>query len=209
MSSIPIYLVVGFIGSGKTSLLRRLVHATEDRNFIFVINEVSAVDIDSAQIEKEGGAAVAFVGGSVFSRRQMPGFVSFMEKISGGVLFGGEHLRPDAVIIETSAMTDPCAADRALKESGLDHNYHIAGITAVVDPGVLMLLLLLLLPDIKRQIQCADLILFNKTDLRSTELINRVTERVRSLNCKAPVLHCTYCDVDAGFVLEFLPFSMK
>ena len=63
MHKIPVYLVVGFLGSGKTTLLKRLVHAVEDKNFIFVVNEFSAVDVDAAQIESEGAPAIAVAGG--------------------------------------------------------------------------------------------------------------------------------------------------
>ena len=201
MQSIPIYLVVGFLGSGKTTLLKRLVNAARGRNFLYVINEFSAVDVDAGQIEKEGGVAIAVAGGSIFCRCLISEFVSVMKRISEGVPVGGEMVQPGAVVIEASGMADPRSMGKLLSESGLDRSYHVAGITAIVDPGVLMKLFLVL-PNIRGQIQSADLILFNKIDLHSPEVIDSVTDRVRSINNRAKLLHCTYCDVDPAIILD-------
>lgn len=201
MISIPIYLVVGFLGSGKTTLLKRLVHAPGGRRFLYVVNEFSAVDVDAGQIEKEGGMAVAVAGGSIFCRCLISEFVSVMKQISEGVPVGDEMVPPGAVVIEASGMSDPRSMGKLLAESGLDRRYHLNGVTAIVDPGVLMKLLLVL-PNIKGQIQSADLIIFNKIDLHSPEVIDSVTDRVRSINNRARVVHCTHCDVDPAIILE-------
>ncbi len=200
MNAIPVYLVVGFLGAGKTTLLKRLVQATADRRFLFVVNEFSAVDVDAAQIERAGGAAVAVAGGSIFCRCLITEFIAVMKKIAAGVSVGGTAGRPEGVVIEASGMADPRSMSRLLAESALDRDYRVAGVTAVVDPGVLMKLLLVL-PNIRGQIQCADLILFNKTDLHSPEMVDQVTERVRTINPRAGVLHCVHCDVDPAVIL--------
>jgi G3E family GTPase len=61
--------------------------------------------------------------------------------------------------------------------------------------------LLLVLPNIRGQIQCADLILFNKTDLHSAEMVDQVAERVQTINPRARVLRCVQCDFDPAVVL--------
>jgi len=201
MSSIPIYIVTGFLGAGKTTLLKRLVHAVKDNNFLFVINEFSAVDIDVGQIEKEGGVAVGVAGGSVFGRRLISDFVSFLKNVSDGIPVAGQSVKPDGLIIETSSMTDPRSIWKILDENSLGCDFHVAGVTAIVDPGVYMNLLLWL-PNIRGQIQCADLVLLNKIDRHLPEIVNRLTDRVRSVNPDARIIQCSYCDVDPAYVLE-------
>ncbi len=201
MNRIPIYLVVGFLGSGKTTLLKRLVHAVENRRFIFVINEFSAVDVDAGQIEREGAVALAVAGGSIFCRCLITEFVEVMRKIAAGIAVGGGHERPDGVVIEASGMADPRTINRLLEESGLDREYRVAGITAVVDPGALVKLLMVL-PNIKGQIQCADLIVFNKIDLHTPAMIDAVTEKVHAINPSARMLHCEQCEIDSALILE-------
>jgi G3E family GTPase len=59
-------------------------------------------------------------------------------------------------------MADPRSMRRLLSECGLDALFYVAGVTAVVDPGTLMKLLLVL-PNNRGQIESADLILLNKS----------------------------------------------
>ena len=200
MNTIPIWLVVGFLGAGKTTLLRRLVNSAHGRDYVYVVNEFSAVDVDAGQIEQEGGAAIAVAGGSIFCRCLVSEFVGIMRRISEGIHFNGAVVKPQGVVIEASGMADPRSMHKLLTESHLNQFFHVAGITAIVDPGVLMKLLLVL-PNIKGQIQSADLIIFNKIDLHSPETVDGVTDRVRSINPNAQIMHCTHCDVDIERIL--------
>jgi G3E family GTPase len=76
METIPIWLVVGFLGSGKTTVLRRLVHHAHGRELLFIVNEFSAVDVDAGLVEREGGTAIAVAGGSIFCRCLITEFIS-------------------------------------------------------------------------------------------------------------------------------------
>jgi G3E family GTPase len=200
-ATVPIWLVVGFLGAGKTTLLRRLVHAPGGRRLVFVVNEFSAVDVDAGLIEREGGAALAVAGGSIFCRCLVTEFVSVLRRVSDGLPDrDGALAPPDGVVIEASGMADPRSMRRLLAESGLDARFHVAGVTAVVDPGTLMKLLLVL-PNIRGQIECADLILLNKVDLHAPATVAKVREKLAAINLQATVLRCTRAAVDPAVVL--------
>lgn len=199
--SIPIWLVAGFLGAGKTTLLRRLVHAEGGRRLAYVINEFSAVDVDAALIEREGGTAIAVAGGSIFCRCLISEFVSVLRRVSEGVPGrDGTVVQPEGVVVEASGMADPRSLRRLLAESGLDARFHVAGVTAVVDPGTLMKLLLVL-PNIRGQIESADLVLLNKTDLHAPEAVEKVRKRLAVINPRATVIRCVRCVVDPAIVL--------
>jgi len=187
----PIWLVVGFLGAGKTTVLRRLVHHAQGRALVFVVNEFSAVDVDAGLIEREGGTAIAVAGGSIFCRCLVTEFIRTLTSIAEGVVCpDGSILQPEGVVIEASGMADPRSMARMLAESGLDARYHLAGVTAVVDPGTLMKLLLVL-PNIRGQIESADLILLNKIDLHAPETVERVRQKLVAINPRATVIRCT------------------
>lgn len=199
--SCPIWLVVGFLGAGKTTLLRRLVHAEGGRRLAYVVNEFSAVDVDAALIEREGGMALAVAGGSIFCRCLVTEFVSVLRRVSDGIPGpDGAVIRPGGVVVEASGMADPRAMRRLLAESGLDERFHVAGVTAVVDPGTLMKLLLVL-PNIRGQIESADLVLLNKTDLHAPESVEKVRKRLFAINPHATVIRCVRGAVDPSIVL--------
>lgn len=199
--SVPIWLVAGFLGAGKTTLLRRLVHGAAGRRLVFVVNEFSAVDVDAALIEREGGDALAVAGGSIFCRCLISEFVAVLSRVSEGVPGrDGTVFQPDGVVVEASGMADPRSLRRLLAESGLDRRFHVAGVTAVVDPGTLMKLLLVL-PNIRGQIESADLVLLNKTDLHAPEAVEKVRKRLAAINPHATVIRCVRCAVEPAIIL--------
>lgn len=201
MNTLPVWLVVGFLGAGKTTVLRRLVHHANGRGLLFIVNEFSAVDIDAGLIEREGGTALAVAGGSIFCRCLVSEFISTLSRAAEGIpMRNGEILQPQGVVIEASGMADPRSMRRLLQESGLDKRFHVAGVTTVVDPGTLMKLLLVL-PNIRSQIESADLILLNKTDLHAAETIAKLREKIVSINPAAQIVHCTYGNIPPEIIL--------
>ena len=201
MNTTPIWLVVGFLGAGKTTLLRRLVHHANGRGLLFIVNEFSAVDVDAGLVEREGGTALAVAGGSIFCRCLVTEFISTLSRVSEGIpMRTGEILQPQGVVIEASGMADPRSMKRLLQESGLDTRFHVAGVTTVVDPGILMKLLLVL-PNIRGQIESADLILLNKTDLHAPETIAKVQEKIALINPIARIVRCTHGNVSPDIIL--------
>jgi G3E family GTPase len=201
MNTTPIWLVVGFLGAGKTTLLRRLVHHANGRGLLFIVNEFSAVDVDAGLLEREGGTAIAVAGGSIFCRCLVTEFISTLSRVSEGVpMRTGEILQPQGVVIEASGMADPRSMKRLLQESGLDTRFHVAGVTTVVDPGMLMKLLLVL-PNIRGQIESADLILLNKIDLHAPETIAKVQEKIETINPIARIVRCTQGNISPDIIL--------
>lgn len=197
----PIWLVVGFLGAGKTTLLRRLAYASHGRDRVFVVNEFSGVDIDARLIEYEGAKAVAVSGGSIFCRCRVTEFVDVLGRVAEGKVGNADlGFCPGGVVIEASGMADPRSMRRLLAESGLDSRFHVAGVTAVVDPGTVMKLLSVL-PNIRGQIESADLVLLNKTDLHSAEAIEKVRDTIRAINPHATVIRCERCSVDPEILL--------
>jgi G3E family GTPase len=197
----PIWLVVGFLGAGKTTLLRRLADASRGRNLIFVVNEFSAVDVDARVIEREGAKTIAVSGGSIFCRCRVTEFVDVLRRVAEEKVGNEEPgFCPGGVVIEASGMADPRSMRRLLAESGLDSRFHVAGVTAVVDPGT-VLKLLSVLPNIRGQIESADLVLLNKTDLHSAAVIEKVRDAIRAINPHATVIRCERCAVDLEILL--------
>jgi G3E family GTPase len=194
-------LVVGFLGAGKTTLLRRLARTARGRRLVYVVNEFSAVDVDAGLIEREGGKTIAVPGGSIFCRCLITEFVSVLRRVSEGSVNNADPaFRPEGVVIEASGMADPRSMRRLLAESRLDSLYHVAGVIAVVDPSTLMKLLMVL-PNIRGQIELADLILLNKTDLHPPEAIEKVRGKIRAINPHATLVRCMRGEVDPALVL--------
>ena len=204
--SIPIWLVVGFLGAGKTTLLRRIARSAAGRRLAFVVNEFSAIDVDAAVIERDGGTVLGVAGGSLFCRCCVSQFADVMRRFTEGIPrpSGDLIFKPDGVVVEASGIADPRSLSRLLSECGLSSDFHVAGVTAVVDPFSLMKLLMVL-PNIRGQIESADLILLNKCDVHSQETVEKVEKTISALNPSAKRVRCTRCEVPLPIVLSDSP----
>jgi len=185
---IPLVLVTGFLGSGKTTLLQHLARRYRRRKIVWIVNEFSACDMDTARLAGEAADIVAIAGGSIFCRCKVTEFLELLRSLPG-------RFDPQAVVIEASGMADPLVAGKLLSESGLDKQYAIAKVVAVVDPGSL-LKLLHTLPNIRAQIEAASWVLINKTDLHLPGRIAQAEAAVREINTAALLVRTKYAAMD-------------
>ena len=186
---IPLVLVTGFLGSGKTTFLRHLSKRNDGKRLAFLVNDFAAADIDAQALTDLDGEMISIPGGSVFCRCLATTFTNALTKIAGSA---------DGVIIEASGMADPRALADLLRETRLDEIYTLSAVVALADPGTLRKLLKTL-PAVKAQIQTADILLLNKTDLFDEEPIARTEAAVRDVRRDIEIVRCVRGDVDIQF----------
>ena len=159
---IPVTIVTGFLGSGKTTLIRELLATPAGANTALVINEYGEVGIDHALLRASSDATVLLGNGcvccAVRTDLQESLRTLFADRARGAV--------PSfqRVVIETSGLADPgpvlqtFASDRALGQE-----FHLQALVTVVDApagaGNLGSL-----PEARHQVALADRIVLTKTD---------------------------------------------
>lgn len=190
---IPLSLVTGFLGSGKTTLLGHLAGQLADRRVVFLVNEFSPVDADGAQLTGLGPDTVAIPGGSIFCRCLTGEFLRHLREIPQRFHRPGEAI--DGVIVEASGIADPRVAGDMLAETHLDEVYELKHIISVVDPGSFAKLLATL-PNIRAQVESADVLLINKTDLHTPDQLRDVSARLTEINPQARQVRCCHAQVD-------------
>jgi len=187
---IPLALITGFLGSGKTTLLKQLARRHRGRKIVWLVNEFSARDVDAAVLGGETGDVVSIVGGSIFCRCLVTEFIASLRDLPAR--FGTPAAPVEGVVVEASGMANPAVAGLMLREAQLDSLYRLANIVAIADPGTL-LKLLHTLPNIRAQIEAAQQILLNKTDLHPPALIAQTEIALHEINPAAPITRTSYC----------------
>ncbi|MFW5868030.1 MAG: GTP-binding protein [Armatimonadota bacterium] len=190
---IPLCLVTGFLGSGKTTFLRRLVQRHGDEKIVYLVNDFSPQDVDGALLEEVEEDVVAIPGGSIFCRCLVTQFVGTLKAIPERFDSEDEPLR--GVVIEASGVANPMVIEQMLDETGLGEVYRLATIVSIVDPGSLPKLVATL-PNIRAQIEAADVVLLNKIDQFAADRVEQAAEIAREINAEAPIIRTVRCAAD-------------
>jgi len=187
---IPIVLITGFLGSGKTTLLKNLIATNRNRRFAYIVNEFSPIDIDGELIRSETARVVSIPGGSIFCKCLVTRFIDLLKQIPERFCEDGQEI--EGVVIEASGIADPRVVRQLLRETRLDNAFFVSQIVAIADPFTLPKLHQTL-PSIRAQIEAADTILINKTDLATPEALMQTETLIQEINPNAQHIHTTYC----------------
>lgn len=184
MPRTPITIVTGYLGSGKTTLLRRILDET-NRRLAIIMNEFGEIGIDGRILQGKNVNMVELSGGCVCC--SLTGeFEAAVREIIGTI-------NPEAIVVETTGVAEPDAlivnVQDSIPEVRLD-----SAITIVDADGMVKF------PSLghtgRVQIEMADLILINKTDLVSQENLAQVQNKVREVNGRAAIFEAVRCNID-------------
>ena len=182
---VPVTIVTGFLGAGKTSLLNHILAGGHGRRLAVLVNDFGAVNIDAALIANRDGEVVSLENGCICC------------SLSDGLLASAVRLvrleePPEHIIIETSGVSDPLEVARTFTDPDLQPYAPLDGIVTVVDaelaPGLEGEMRALA----RRQVVAADVAILNKTDLVDDAGRERARQWVRDLAPDARTLDVTH-----------------
>ncbi|MFA5082651.1 MAG: GTP-binding protein [Hydrogenophilaceae bacterium] len=194
---IPVTLLTGFLGSGKTTVLNRLLKQMPLT--AVVMNEFGEVGLDHQLLEETRGPLALLSGGCVCC--QIQGALAPTLKNLWMARDKGDLPPYERLIIETTGIADPAPIIATLvSERWLATRHKLDGIVTTVDA--------VFAPDqfdahfeAQRQVSVADRLLLTKTDLATPEAVERVLERLARLNPAAPILTVTQGEVAPDAIL--------
>ncbi len=195
---IPVLIVSGFLGSGKTTLVRRLLEDAQARGerVAIVSNEFGALGIDEALL---GGGEERFVelaGGCVCCQLSDE-LVDTLEALR-------TQVDPDRIIIETSGVALPFETQLNL--------YRPPVSAWVGDEASVVVVSAAQLAEGEEldgtfadQVASADLLLLHKIDLVAVEALAALEATIVAMNPDAPVLRAAYGQVDPALLFPAGP----
>lgn len=193
---LPITLLTGFLGSGKTTVLNHLVR-TLPRTAI-LMNEFGEVALDHQLLQKMDGPMALLSGGCVCCT--ISGSLSPTLKNLWMARQKGDVPPFERVIIETTGIADPAPVlDNLLHDNWVRARFRLDGVITVVDALFGMGQLDQHFEAVK-QVAVADRILLTKTDLADAETVASLKQRLATLNPAADLLTVTQGEVDPALV---------
>src|SRR5215212_8102379 len=106
---VPILLVTGFLGAGKTTVVNHLLAHAEGRRIAAVVNDFGAINIDAELIAGASDGVVSLTNGCICCSLQ-----GDLLRTLAGILRCNP--RPDNIVIETSGVADPADIVRNLMD---------------------------------------------------------------------------------------------
>lgn len=185
----PALVVSGFLGSGKTSLVRHLLEQAQrdELRVAFVSNELGALGIDRALLGAGGEAFVELEGGCVCCE--------LADDLLETLQALRDRVAPDRVVIETSGVALPF--DTQLNFWREPVAQWIGDDMAVVVVNAEQLLERRDLEGtFTDQVSSADLLVLNKTDLVAQDRLEALERDLRALEPEAPIVRAVHGRID-------------
>ena len=223
----PILLLTGYLGSGKTTLVNHILTNGKGIRFAVIVNDIGEVNIDADLIQKGGvvdqkdDSLVALQNGCICCTLKTDLIQQIEDLMETGKF--------DYIVIEASGICEPEPIAQTISSIPyLGPQFIVHGIpqldciTTVVDAlrmrdefdcGDTLKLDSIDEEDIEnlviQQIEFCDIVLLNKVSEVSAQELERVKKIVRELNPGAEIIECDYTDIDISLLLDTGKFNYR
>lgn len=180
---VPITLLTGFLGSGKTTVLNTLLRHPDFGRTAVIVNEFGEIGLDHELVVSTTETMVLLQSGCMCCALRgdlLDTLIELAERRAAG------ELEFERVVIETTGLSDPAPILHTLLTSvDLSEQFAVDGVVVTVDAAT-GLNSLAMQEEARRQVALADLILLTKTDLAEAQE-GAVRKDIARLNAAAPV----------------------
>jgi len=167
----PVYVISGFLGSGKTTLINTILDTSPvDKKIMVLVNEFGSISIDRKIIKADPNNVVDLSGGCICCGL-------FLELVSS-LRFALDTLFADTILIESTGLAIPREIARQALSPAFEGRIEFGGIITVVDANSI---LTCQYPIIKEQLKEANVVILNKIDLVDWKTLVRARKMIRSM----------------------------
>ena len=218
--SVPITLITGYLGSGKTTLINHILKNAKGNKMAVIVNDIGEVNIDADLIEGNGVVSgkdenlVALSNGCICCTLKKDLITQLADLV--------KQQRFTHILIEASGICEPVPIaqtitymEQEFERQGLPRFYYLDAIISVTDA--------LRLRDefgcgetlkeatrgeenlenlVIQQIEFCDIVLLNKVSLISEEELRRVKMAIKALQPGAKIIDADYCNVDINYLVD-------
>ena len=225
--SVPITLITGYLGSGKTTLINHILKNAKGYKMAVIVNDIGEVNIDAELIEGNGVVSgkndnlVALSNGCICCTLKK----DLINQLADLV----KDQKFDHILIEASGICEPVPIaqtitymEQEFERQELPKFYYLDAIISVTDA--------LRLKDefecgeylpqtergeenlenlIIQQIEFCDIVLLNKVSLLDKEQLRRVKLAIKALQPKAEIIEADFCKVDIDELINTRLFDFE
>jgi G3E family GTPase len=193
LNRIPVTIVSGFLGAGKTTLINRILNGDHGLKMAVMVNDFGDINIDSQLIVSAAQNTVSLANGCICCTVEN----DLIEQLHTLIDRNGTAL--DHILIETSGVSDPAKVVNTLRYPQFRQTLFIDAVVSLMDADQFGSLQGQMKPLAMSQLAVADIVIINKVDLVSPEQLMQIKEQW--LFPGARVLEAQHADVPWALLL--------
>jgi G3E family GTPase len=183
-----VYLITGFLGSGKTTFLNRIIDAfPKDKKLTLLVNEFGEIGVDGTLVEGDEIDMMEISKGSIFCVCVKTDFIKGLYELNSKV-------QPDVLLIESTGVANPSDLKRDLKLPIFNDRFDFAEQFCVID-AVHFLEAYGVYASLEKQIASSTVFIINKVDLASPETIDETKKVIRQFHPDPLFFDTTYAAI--------------
>lgn len=218
--TVPITLITGYLGSGKTTLINHILKNAKNHKIAVIVNDIGEVNIDADLIASGGvvsgqdDSLVPLSNGCICCTLKEDLIKQLADLVNSGNF--------DYILIEASGICEPVPIAQTItymegefEKQGLPKFYTLDSIISVTDA--------LRLSDefgcgevlketergeenlenlVIQQLEFCDIVLLNKVSEISAEELKKVKLAIKAIQPEAKIIECDYCAVDIDELVD-------
>jgi G3E family GTPase len=213
---LPVTIITGYLGSGKTTLIKRILTNTIGMKILVIENEIGAEGIDhDLLLQQNGKEEIVLMNNGCICCTVRKDLLAVFHKLFADESFSALNW----VVIETTGVADPSPLIQSLyMDDQCRRRMRLDAVIAVVDSKHLPLHVADSrtdpksgihgkLPEAVEQLTFADRILLNKSDLVTAEELDDILKTVVQINPTAQLITCQHSIVPLTDILNIRAFD--
>lgn len=192
--SIPVYILTGYLGAGKTTALNAMLNwpYLAQKKLAVIVNEFANIGIDGQLLRAGNYAKYEINKGSIFCICTKTEFVKHMSQIA-------DQVRPEALLIEATGIAETRDIENFTRQPNLRGKFHVKANICVVDAANFIKVAPFFKPATS-QLHWADCVIINKIDLVSTAELDVLKKVIGQHNPDVPIFSTSNATIDFGFL---------
>ncbi len=183
-----VILITGFLGSGKTTFLNRVVKVfPKDQKLMILMNEFGEIGLDGTLLEGEELDILEISKGSIFCVCVKTDFIKALNEIA-------YDLKPDVLIVESTGVANPSDLKKDLNLSIFKGRFQMKEQICIIDADCFKDAYQTFV-SVEKQIESSTLFIINKVDLVSDDIILDIKSIVTSHNKNPEFYETSYSEV--------------
>jgi G3E family GTPase len=191
---LPVTVITGFLGSGKTTLVKHILTNQHGLRTAVIVNEFSELGIDSELIVSADDDMVELENGCICCSINN-NFVDAIFRILA------RDRRVDYLVVETTGLADPLPVVLTFLRSELRELTRVDSIITVADAGSFCLDLFES-EAARNQLRYGDVVLLNKCDLVDAAHLRTLESSIRGVKEGARIIQTTQCRLPLPLILS-------